>query len=60
MKLRPRLLDEVISGDMGNLPEVTLKRPGEARGHGLRTRAWKLRLHQDGWKIDLGRGTPAA
>ncbi len=39
--------------DMGDLAEVAFERTCQARCHGLRTRAGKLRLHQDRWKIDL-------
>src|SRR4029077_20851117 len=39
--------------DMGDLAEVTLERFCQARCHGIRARAGKLRLHQDRWKIDL-------
>ena len=39
--------------DMGDLAEVAFERACQARCHGIRTRAGKLRLHQDRWKIDL-------
>ncbi len=40
-------------GDMGDLAEVAFERACQARCHGIRARAGKLRLHQDRWKIDL-------
>ena len=40
-------------GDVGDLPEMALKRRRDRRGDDFRASAGQLRLHRDGGKIDL-------
>ena len=47
------LLDEVISRDAGDAPELPLERSRDRRGHGLRTGAGQIRHPPDGREIDL-------